>query len=177
MSEGTSKQNAATLGRKLTNKYTSASYRALEGNAFELVIDRADLRDIVNLLDEEIKLIFPELVFGVDLGDGKFDVIYIFYSRLDGLLIQLRINLDESDLTVPTISDIFPGLEWHERETHEMFGILFEDHPDLRLLLLPEELEGKYPLRKSFQTDRSRLEESGLPQPKPRPTRKNEGDD
>ena len=168
---------AATLGRKITNQYSKAEYNELEGNSFELVIDRADLRSIVEFLDNEIPLLFPELVFGVDNEEGKFDVVYIFYSRIDGLLIQLRIHLVEPDLTVPTLSDIFQGLEWHERETHEMFGILFDGHPDLRLLLLPDELDGAYPLRKSFVTDRSRVAESGLPQPKPRPPSKTKGDE
>jgi NADH:ubiquinone oxidoreductase subunit C len=55
-----------------------------------------------------------------------------------------------------------------------MFGVEFKDHPDMRLLLLPEELEGKYPLRKSFETDRSRLSESGIPPPRPRPKKEGE---
>jgi NADH-quinone oxidoreductase subunit C len=69
---------------------------------------------------------------------------------------------------VDTVADIFPGMEWHERETWEMFGINFKGHPDLRLLLLPEELEGKYPLRKSFVTDRARLKEADRTPPKPK---------
>ena len=105
--------------------------------------------------------------------------------RTSSLLLQIRIAIQEDDLWVDTVSDIYPGFEWHERETHEMFGIDFKGHPDLRLLLLPEELEGQYPLRKSFETDRSRLEESGMAVPKPRPARKasdeskseSEGDD
>jgi NADH-quinone oxidoreductase subunit C len=50
---------------------------------------------------------------------------------------------------VPTVSDIFRTAEWHERETAELFGIVFTDHPDPRRLLLPDDLDG-YPLRKDF---------------------------
>jgi NADH-quinone oxidoreductase subunit C len=51
---------------------------------------------------------------------------------------------------VPTISDLYPGANWHERETWELFGIGFEGHPQLVKLLLPEQFEG-HPLRKDFK--------------------------
>jgi len=85
------------------------------------------------------------------------------------MLIQLRVQLEGETPEIESVCDIFPGLDWHERETHELFGINFKNHPDLRLLLLPDELEGKFPMRKRFKTDRSRMDETGLAKPKPRP--------
>ena len=160
---------AATFAREVINKFPDVESKPLEGNSIELITPRDHIRDIVTMIDERFDDAFPELVFGVDLEEGNFEVVYIFWMRNSSLLLQIRIGLQEADLWVDTVSDIFPGLEWHERETHEMFGIDFKGHPDLRLLLLPDELDGKYPLRKSFETDRSRLEESGIAAPKPRP--------
>jgi NADH:ubiquinone oxidoreductase subunit C len=104
----------------------------------------------------------PESLFGIDLQEDKYQLIYIFWSHESRMLCQLRVALEGETPEIESTCDIFPGFEWHERETHEMFGIGFRNHPDLRPLLLPDELKGKFPLRKSFQTDRSRLDESGL---------------
>jgi len=64
-----------------------------------------------------------------------------------GVLVRTRVPLDAP--TVPSIVDIYPGAAWHERETHEMFGVDFDGHPGLAPLLLPPEFEG-HPLRKDF---------------------------
>ncbi len=164
MSDG----EAMTLARELVNKMPD----------IEVVpsIDRLDIkaapekiRDVIRFLDEYINDLFPESCFGVDLRNNQYEMIYIFWSRNKRLLVQVRVLLEGEPPEIDTVSDIIAGLEWHERETHEMFGIKFKGHPDLRPLLLPDELVGRYPMRKSFMTDRSRLAESGLPQPKPRP--------
>lgn len=167
--------SASTLARDVVNKYPGVQSEIKEDNAVELVVPAELIRDVVSLIDESISDLFPEAAFGVDLENDQFEVIYIFWSHSNKLLLQIRVKLEGENPEVDTLADIFPGMEWHERETHEMFGIMFKGHPDLRLLLLPDELEGKYPLRKSFKTDRSRLEESGLPKPKPRPPPKPEG--
>ncbi|MHA1906518.1 MAG: NADH-quinone oxidoreductase subunit C [Candidatus Thorarchaeota archaeon] len=159
------------LVRKVQSEIPDIEAIMLEDNQVEFLVPKNKIRKIVTLLDESVQMLFPECVFGVDLGDDKYHVRYILYSHLNNFICHLRVDLEGSELSIETTSDIFPAFEWHERETHEMYGIKFEGHPDLRLLLLPDELEGQYPLRKSFVTDRSRLAESGLPQPKPRPER------
>ncbi len=158
------------LVRQVQSNLPDIEAKMLEENHVEFVCPKGKIRDLVLLLNESIQMLFPESVIGIDLEEDKYEVIYMFWSHLNNFLCQIRVLLDGPEPSIETVSDIMPGLEWHERETHEMFGIDFEGHPDLSLLLLPEELEGKYPLRKSFTTDRSRLAESGLPQPKPTPT-------
>lgn len=166
-----SELSAQTLARTIINKIPEISSIPLQGNKIELKVPASKVRKVVTMIDEQLTDALPETVHGVDLQDNKYELIYIFWSHSNRLLCQLRVALEGETPEIETVSDIFPGLEWHERETHEMFGIKFLNHPDLRLLLLPDELKGKYPLRKSFETDRSRLEESGLSQPKPRPDR------
>jgi NADH-quinone oxidoreductase subunit C len=62
-------------------------------------------------------------------------------------VIRTRIRRDNPE--IPTISPVFPGANWHERETHDFFGIRFSGHPDLTPLLLPEDAD-YHPLRKDF---------------------------
>jgi NADH:ubiquinone oxidoreductase subunit C len=161
--------SASTVARAVINKYPEIESKPLDGNKIELVVPIEKIRDIVTMLDEEIPDALPESMFGVDLTENKYELIYIFWSHLGKMLIQLRVQLEGETPEIESVADIFPGLEWHERETHELFGIGFKNHPDLRPLLLPEELEGQFPLRKSFKTDRSRMDETGLAKPKPRP--------
>ena len=81
-------------------------------------------------------------------GETRFQML----ARLTDLRrhVGVTIKADVPDsLTMPTWIHVYAGANWHERETHEMFGIVFEGHPDLRNLYLPGEFEG-YPLRKDF---------------------------
>nr|WP_318783706.1 NADH-quinone oxidoreductase subunit C [Plantactinospora soyae] len=99
--------------------------------------------------DAELACDFFDWLSAVDeLADG-FDIVVHLWSTAHrhGVLLRTRVPRDAA--TVPSVVDLFPGAAWHERETHEMFGIDFEGHPDLAPLLLPPEFEG-HPLRKEF---------------------------
>ncbi len=155
--------SASVLAQLVTKTYPDVKAEVKQDIEVVLRVPSTRIRDVVRLIDERLPDVFPETVFGVDLQNDKFELIYYFWARDPRILCQIRVELNGPHPSVQSVADIFPGLEWHERETCEMFGIDFEGHPDMRPLLLPDELVGKYPLRKSFQTDRSRLEESGLP--------------
>lgn len=167
---------ASVFARDVINRIPEVQSNIFPGNKTELVVPKEKLREVVKLIDDRIDDAFPESAFGIDLENDKYELIYIFWSYSNCLLVQLRIHLEGNNPSVESVCDIFPGLEWHERETHEMFGINFFGHPDLRLLLLPDELKGTFPLRKSFKTDQTRLEETGLAQLGPR-TRSGGGDE
>ena len=79
----------------------------------------------------------------------RFEVVYHLYSLEHKRYVRLKVRVDEQDPVVPTVTGIWPGANWHERETFDMFGIRFAGHPDLRRLYMPEEFE-YYPLRKDF---------------------------
>jgi NADH-quinone oxidoreductase subunit C len=81
--------------------------------------------------------------------EGRFDVVYHLYSLQLKQYVRLKIRVDEQDPVVPTVTTVWAGANWHERETFDMFGIRFAGHPDLRRLYLPDEFE-YHPLRKDF---------------------------
>jgi NADH-quinone oxidoreductase subunit C len=88
---------------------------------------------------------------GVDMyrPEERFEVVYNIYSLKNKRYIRLKVRVGEEDPTVPTVTGVWPGANWHERETWDMFGIKFAGHPDLRRLYMPEEFE-HHPLRKDF---------------------------
>ncbi len=95
---------------------------------------------------------FLESITGVDwIKDDQFEVVYDF-SRydFDCCRVVIRTRVARSQPSVPTISYLYSGANWHERETHEFFGINFEGHPNLVPLLLPEDADF-HPLLKDFK--------------------------
>jgi NADH-quinone oxidoreductase subunit C len=159
----------STIGRAVINKIPEVTSNPLGDNKIELIVPVGKIRDVITIIDEELQDAMPESVFGIDLEEDKYELIYIFWSYINRTLVQLRVSLEGEKPEIESTCDIFPGLEWHEREVREMFGIEFKNHPDPRLFLLPDELDGAYPMRKRFQTDQSRLDETGITPPKPRP--------
>ena len=81
---------------------------------------------------------------------ARYDVVYHFLSMYQNQRIRVRVELREEDM-VPSIVDVHPSANWFERETFDMFGILFSGHPDLRRLLTDYGFRG-HPLRKDFPT-------------------------
>ena len=93
-----------------------------------------------------------EAVTGVDwLKDGQFEVIYDYcYTGGELFRVVVRARIDRENPDIPTISEVFGGANWHERETWDMFGINFMGHPQLERFLLPEDCDF-HPLRKDFR--------------------------
>jgi len=85
----------------------------------------------------------------IDWVEEGFEVLVVLTSLRYGPTVVVKVRLPAEDPRMPTLTGVFRGAEWHERETAEMFGIRFDGHPNLVKLYLPEDFEG-YPLRKSF---------------------------
>jgi NADH-quinone oxidoreductase subunit C len=81
--------------------------------------------------------------------ENRFEVIYNIYSLRTKIRLRLKIAAEDGTPHVPSVTAVWPGAEWPERETYDMFGIVFDGHPDLRRIYMPEEF-GYYPLRKDF---------------------------
>jgi NADH-quinone oxidoreductase subunit C len=108
-------------------------------------------REVIRTLrdDDEFACDFLDFVGGVDRGEDGFDIVAQLYSTTRRHQVRVKVAADRADPVVPTLSDLYPGANWHERETWELFGIRFDGHPQLVKLLLPEQFEG-HPLRKDF---------------------------
>jgi NADH-quinone oxidoreductase subunit C len=99
--------------------------------------------------DTDLACDFFDWLSAVDEQAEGFDVVTHLWSTSQRHGVLLRTRVPREDPQVPSVVDLFPGAAWHERETHEMFGISFTGHPDLKPLLLPTQFEG-HPLRKDF---------------------------
>lgn len=91
-------------------------------------------------------------ICGADRGveeDPRFEVNYHLFSTKYFHRLRLKVLVSEDDAHVPTVTNVWKTANWHERETFDMFGVVFDGHPDLRRILLPDEWQG-HALRKDF---------------------------
>jgi len=100
---------------------------------------------------------------GVD-ARRHMEILYHFTIEEINLLISLRVKLDKTNLEIESIASIIEGANWIEREIHELFGINFKGHPDLRKLLLSEDWpEGVYPMRRDYKEwDKKAIRDRGV---------------
>ena len=133
-----------TLGDKLQNKI---EFRA----ETTFVIRPEDLREVAKSCGEELALDYLIDITSVDnFGEEpRFEIVYELYSMALGTHLRLKLSVSEDVNEVPTVSDIWPTANWHEREIYDMMGIRFTDHPDLRRILMWEGYP-YFPLRKEF---------------------------
>ena len=121
---------------------------AAKGYHLSIRVAPEDVVAAAGILDGEG--FFLEAVTGVDwLKEGEMEVVYDYSQWQEPCRIVIRTRVGRDNPEVPTISEVFPGANWHERETHDFFGIVFTGHPDLSPLLLPEDADF-HPLRKDF---------------------------
>jgi NADH-quinone oxidoreductase subunit C len=116
-----------------------------------MVVGRDGLIDALTRLREE-----PELSFGflssVTATDHpgtepRFWIVYELRSVEHAHRLRVKVGLPADDAHVPSVTSLFPTADWHERETWDLFGVVFDGHPDLDRILLPDDWEG-HPLRK-----------------------------
>ena len=100
--------------------------------------------------DPELGFDYFDFTAGVDLGDDGFEVLTHLFSTSRNHHVRLKVRCDRENPVCPTLSGVYAGANWGERETWELFGIEFTGHPHLVKLLLPEPFEG-FPLRKDFE--------------------------
>jgi NADH (or F420H2) dehydrogenase, subunit C len=117
-----------------------------------LTVARDSIVNVATFLRDDPKCRFISFVdvCGADYParEFRFDVVYHFLSP--HLNQRVRVKLEADDVTpVPSICDVFPGANWFERETYDLYGVLFSGHPDLRRILTDYGFDG-HPLRKDF---------------------------
>jgi len=117
-----------------------------------LFVDAAQIVPVLKLLRDDGRCRFEILldICGVDWPgrEKRFDVVYHLLSPRLNQRIRVKIEADENN-PVASVVDVFPAANWYERETYDMYGILFSGHPDLRRILTDYGFQG-FPLRKDF---------------------------
>ena len=135
--------------------YVSGKLNVTNEMSFGELTLHAEAADIVNVLtflrdDAECKFVCFIDICGADypVREMRFDVVYHLLSPYKNTRIRVKLQADE-ETQVPSAISVFPAANWYERETFDLYGILFSGHPDLRRILTDYGFSG-HPLRKDF---------------------------
>jgi NADH-quinone oxidoreductase subunit C len=116
-------------------------------------VSRDDLPAVARALRDRPDLRFDLLVdlTAVDFlpREPRFEIVYMLVSIEHRDRLRLKVRLDGADAHVSSVSNVWPAANWLEREVWDLFGVVFDGHPDPRRLLMPEDWEG-FPLRKDY---------------------------
>ena len=137
----------AELADRVRTRYPDV---AVAREEVTVVVGREELLEALGALREELGLDSLASVTATDWPgrDPRFWVAYELYSNEHRHRLRVKVGLSEDDPRIPSVTAAFPTADWHERETYDFYGIVFDGHPDLRRILLPEDWEG-WPLRKT----------------------------
>jgi NADH-quinone oxidoreductase subunit C len=126
--------------------------RKVERGELTITAKAADIVKVATFLRDDERCRFVNIVdvTAVDWPqrEKRFDVVYHFLSPTRNARIRVKVETDEAT-PVPSLIDVFPGANWFERETYDLYGVMFTGHPDMRRLLTDYGFQG-HPLRKDF---------------------------
>lgn len=119
-----------------------------------IIVSPVDIEKVCTFLHDNPELNFDSLInlSGVDeVKAGLLSVYYHIESTSIKHKILLKVSTDRNNPEVVSVTSVWKGADWHEREAYDMFGIKFLNHPDLRRILMPYDWEAGYPLRKDYE--------------------------
>jgi NADH-quinone oxidoreductase subunit C len=153
----------ATLKDRIgADRFTTSEFR----DNRRIIVPPASLFAVLQCLKEQLgfnmlaDLTAADYLYYPDAKD-RFGIMYVLLNTATNERVIVKTYLNEPDLTIPSAFPLWKGADWMEREVFDMYGILFEGHPNLRRILMPEEFAA-YPLRKDYPL-RGRGERHNLP--------------
>jgi NADH-quinone oxidoreductase subunit C len=144
----------------------------------KVVVDRGELTlfikpsrvlDVAKILRDQLRFEMCVGVNGVHYPEEVNRELHAVYSLLSitrNQRIRLEVCVSEKDPHIPSLVEVWAGTNWHERETYDMFGIIFDNHPGLTRILMPDDWSG-FPLRKDYPLGGIEIEYKGATVPAP----------
>ena len=132
-------------------------------------VGRDAIVDVCRFLHDEVGFTYLSDMASIDrfTETDRFEVVYNLVAIKERRRLRLKVRVDEDDAVVPTVTGVWRGAGWHEREVWDMMGVRFAGHPDHRRIYMPEDFE-YHPLRKEFPT-------LGIPGSLPLPPNESDG--
>jgi len=150
---------------------TAVQQITIDRGEITFYVRRESIVEMCRTLRDEDSLRFElcSSVSGVDYGEDvpqRLHVVYHLTSMTYRRRIRLEVSVDVDDAHVPSVVEVYPTADWHERETWDMFGIVFDGHPALTRILMPDDWEG-HPQRKDYPLGGIPVEYKGAEIPPP----------
>lgn len=142
------------IDTKLKSAFPNQNFQFEEfRNELTIIFDKSLIRDVCDFLKNDSDLLFTlcEDITAIDWAKRKnrFTVVYFLFSLKNSFRLKLKTDVDEAACRIDSVTSIWKSANFAEREVYDMYGIEFNDHPDLRRIYMPEDFE-YFPLRKEF---------------------------
>lgn len=138
---------------KLKSKSSDWVSDVIEGHGeVTVIVPRESIVDVCSFLKNLHEFDLLADICGADRGpeeDPRFEVNYHLFSTKHHNRLRIKVLLSEDSPNVTTVTTLWKTADWHERETFDLFGVIFDGHPDLRRILLPSDFDG-HALRKDY---------------------------
>lgn len=142
------------LVKKISEKYSDQV--TLLGEPFGLLTFETSRQQIIDLLtwlknDPSLQFIYLTDITAIHYPElpKPIGVIYHLHSLVNNVRVRIKVFLEDADAHIPTATNIWNGANWMERETYDLFGVIFDGHPDLRRILNVDDMTA-FPMRKEF---------------------------
>jgi len=144
------------VARLIAWKANAVEGAKFDRNELSIYIERTFLREACTTLKDDPELNYNALadITCVDWTprDPRFEVIYHLFSTVTKKRVRLKVRLSDDDARIDSLTPIWPGANFFEREVFDLFGVRFQEHPNLKRILMPDNWEG-YPLRKDYPVE------------------------
>ena len=142
------------IPQKIKENLTNVNFEQSEYRGeLTLNFDKKDIVKVCSFLkkDPDLEFLLCEDITAIDWAKRKnrFTVVYHIFSLKNKFRLRLKADVDEEECSIDSVSSVWKTANWQEREVYDMYGITFNNHPDLRRMYMPEEFE-HHPLRKDF---------------------------
>jgi NADH-quinone oxidoreductase subunit C len=142
------------IPQKLKEKFPSVEFDVSDyRDELTIKFDKKNIVEVCTFLKSDLELEFKLCsdITAIDWATRKnrFTLVYNIFSMKHNFRLRLKSDVDEVDCKIDSVSSVWRSANWQERETYDMYGIKFKNHPDLRRMYMPEEFE-YHPLRKDF---------------------------
>jgi NADH-quinone oxidoreductase subunit C len=144
------------VARLLAWKAEAIQGAKFDRNELSIYIERTSLREACTALRNDSELNFDTLAdltcVDWEPSDPRFEVIYQLFSTVTKKRLRLKVRLSGADASVDSLTPVWPGADFFEREVFDLFGIRFNQHPNLKRIMMPDNWEG-HPLRKDYPVE------------------------
>ncbi len=141
----------------LSKEFNIVHSDTLKSGEERLFVDKNDILKVLTFLKNVPECGFDMLktISCAQFGD-VFELSYYLYSSSAKDYVVITVNISSNDEAIDSVSSVFGSANWDEREIYDMFGVRFNNHPNLKRILMPDEWKG-HPLRKDYVNDDKRL--------------------
>ena len=146
--------NVTEILESLAGKFPDAISEAQSesGTRARAYVDKEKAKEVCQYLKDSLQFDHLCSVCGVDyIKRNEMEVVYHIASYSHPVVLMLKAVLSRENPEIESIISVYWGANWYERETYELFGIFFKKHPNLKPLVLPEDMLGEWPLRKDYK--------------------------